>query len=183
MFYLTLGTGLGGAIIADGKLVRGASGFAGELGHTVIEPNGRICRCGMRGCLETVVSGTGIVATARELLQRGGNSSLSNLAEPLTARIVFEHGERGDAMAQQAFEDTGMYLGMACANIINLFNPEAIVVGGGVMVAGEMLLTPARREAQRRAFTAAFEDCKIVQSELLPHAGTIGAAMLARDRQ
>jgi glucokinase len=182
MVYLTLGTGLGGAIIIDGKLFRGASGFAGELGHTVIDPNGRACHCGGRGCLETVVSASAIVATATEKLQQGRESSLRQIAGPLTSALIFDAAMLGDAVARNVFDETGNYLGIACSNLINLFNPDIIVLGGGVMAAGEMLLGPAKEEARRRAFPSAFAASEIVQSQLSPHAGAIGAAMLARDR-
>jgi glucokinase len=181
MTYLTLGTGLGGAIIAEKQLLRGASGFAGEFGHTMIDLNGRICSCGKRGCLETLVSGSAIVSTAREMLQQPGESSLREI-EPLTARRIFDAAERGDAVAARVFAETGKYLGIACANIINTFNPQIIVIGGGVMGAGALLIDPAVEEAGRRAFPAALADCRIVKSQLWPHAGTIGAAVLARDQ-
>jgi glucokinase len=173
MVYLTLGTGLGSGVVLNGSLYTGASGFGGELGHTIIDPHGRQCSCGARGCLETVVSGTGIVATAREWM---------NTKEPLTAQTVYEAALRGDATARAVFEETGRWLGIACANVINLLNPEAIVIGGGVMAAGEMLLQPAKAAAELHAFGPSFHDCRIVQSKLWPEAGMIGAALLARDR-
>ncbi|HYR86606.1 MAG TPA: ROK family protein [Terriglobia bacterium] len=171
MVYLTLGTGLGSGLILNGRLFTGASGYAGEFGHTVINSSGRLCGCGNRGCLETFVSGTGIVRTAAEKGMPGS----------LTAEIVYEAATRGDATALEVFRETGIYLGIACANLINLLNLEVIVVGGGVMAAGEMLLEPARTAAARHAFPSSFRDCQIVQSKLWPDAGVIGAAMLARD--
>ncbi len=171
MVYLTLGTGLGSGLILDGKLFTGASGYAGEFGHTVIDPNGRLCACGNRGCLETVASGTGIVRTAAEKGMQG----------LLTAEIVYEAAVHGDRTAQEVFKETATFLGMACANLIDLLNLEMIVIGGGVMAAGEMLLEPARDAASRHAFRSSFRDCRIVQSKLWPDAGVIGAAMLARD--
>jgi glucokinase len=171
MVYLTLGTGLGSGLILNGKLFTGASGYAGELGHTVINLNGRVCGCGNRGCLETIVSGTGIARSAEE----------KGMKSPLTAEIVYMAAARGDAVAQEVFNETGSYLGIACANLINLLNLEVIVIGGGVMAAGEMLLAPVRHAAKRHAFRFSFNDCRIVQSTLWPDAGVIGAAMLARD--
>ena len=131
MVYLTLGTGLGSGIVLNGRLYTGTSGYGGELGHTIIDPGGRVCACGRRGCLESIVSGTGIVATAREKM---------NPDEAQTAEMVFEAAIRGDARARRVFAETGKWLGIACANLINLLNPEVIVVAGGVMASGEMLL-------------------------------------------
>jgi glucokinase len=173
MVFLTLGTGLGSGLVLNGKLYTGTSGYGGELGHTIINPQGRQCACGRRGCLETVVSGTGIVATAREKMKP---------EEAQTAEMVFEAALRGDAAARWVFQETGRWLGIACANLINLLNPEVIVVGGGVMASGELLLEPAIASARVHAFGPSFRDCRIVQSKLWPDAGVIGAAMLARDR-
>jgi glucokinase len=150
---------------------RGASGYAGELGHTIIEPEGLPCACGSKGCLETRVSGTGIVDTARELGMQG----------QLTADSVFHEAAAGREPARSVFERTGRLLGIACTNLINLLNLHLIVVGGGVMASGDLLLGPARQEVARRAFAAAAKDCPIVQSQLWPDGGVIGAAMLARD--
>lgn len=173
MVYLTLGTGLGSGLILNGRLYTGASGFGGELGHTIIDPQGRPCGCGARGCLETVVSGTGIVTAARERMKT---------TEPLTAEMIYEAASHGDASARSIFEESGRWLGIACANLINLLNPEVIVVGGGVMASGEMLLQPAIETARIYSFGPSFRDCRIVQSKLWPEAGMIGAALLARDR-
>jgi glucokinase len=172
MVYLTLGTGLGSGIVLNGKLYTGASGYGGELGHTIIDPHGRQCACGGRGCLETVVSGTGIVATAREKMKP---------EEAQTAEMVFEAAVGGNAVARSVFEETGKWLGMACGNLINLLNPEMIVVAGGVMASGDMLLEPALASARIHALGPSFRDCRIVQSKLWPDAGVIGAALLARD--
>jgi glucokinase len=173
MVYLTLGTGLGSGIVLNGRLYTGTSGYGGELGHTIIDPHGRLCGCGRRGCLETMVSGTGIVATALERMKPEGAQ---------TAEMVFEAATRGDAVARWVFEETGKWLGIACANLINLLNPEVIVVAGGVMASGEMLLEPAIASARVHALGPSFHDCRIVQSKLWPDAGIIGAALLARDR-
>lgn len=172
MAYVTIGTGLGSGIVLDGTMVRGHSGYAGELGHTVVEPWGRPCACGSHGCLETRVSATGIVQTARELNAADHNT---------TAESLYRAAINGDRIAREIFEETGRFLGIACSNLINLLNPEAIVVGGGVMASGDLLLGAARAEAQRRAFPPSARDCAIVQSQLWPDAGAIGAAMLARD--
>src|SRR5688572_4049022 len=173
MAFVTLGTGLGCGLILSEALFRGTSGYAGELGHNVVEPGGRQCDCGAIGCLETRVSGPGIVETARELKVAGDISS---------AESIYNAALQGNAGARAVFEETGRYLGMACANLINLLNPQAIVIGGGVMASGDLLLEAARAEVRRRAFPASAQDCPMIQSLLWPDAGTIGAAMLARDK-
>jgi glucokinase len=172
MAYITIGTGLGCGLILNGQMFRGTSGYAGELGHTIIEPNGRRCACGSLGCLETRVSASGIMLTAKE---KNVDSSVTS------AEALYDMAMKGDPTAQAVFADTGRDLGIACTNLINLLNPEAIVVGGGVMASGDLLLGAARAESQRRAFPSSARDCAIVQSQLWPDSGTIGAAMLARD--
>src|SRR5215471_11618891 len=174
MAYLTIGTGLGGGLILSGRLYHGASGYAGEMGHVSVEPDGRLCACGSIGCLETRVSGPGLVETAREL---------SPGYAALTAESIYKAACAGDKVALRAFEVTGQFLGIACANLINLLNIEMIVIGGGVIASGDLLLDSARAEVQQRAFEPAARICPIVQSQLWPNAGLIGAAMLARDHQ
>jgi glucokinase len=172
MAYITLGTGLGCGLILSGSMFRGISGYAGELGHTVVEPDGRQCACGSVGCLETRVSATGIVQSARDANFDGRN---------FTAADVYNAAIEGDKIAIGVFKEAGRYLGIACTNLINLLNLQAIVVGGGVMAAGDWFLNVAREEVTRRAFASSAHDCAIVQSQLWPDAGLIGAAMLARD--
>lgn len=172
MAYLTIGTGLGCGLVLSGALYRGASGYAGEIGHVNVEPDGRPCACGSVGCFETRVSAAGLIATAREL---GMNET--------SAEVIYNAALRGDTAALAAFADTGRFLGIACANLINLLNLEAIVIGGGVMASADLLLRSATAEVRRRAFEPAARICPIVQSQLRSDAGLIGAAMLARDRQ
>lgn len=180
MVYLTLGTGLGCGIVLSGQMFRGVSGYAGEFGHTIVQPEGRPCACGSRGCLETVVSGTGMVQTARERLAKDPSSSLHAFApDALTAQQVYDAAIQGDATAGAVFHETGVYLGIGCVNIINLLNPEMIVISGGVMASGDLLLRPAIAEISRRAFAPSAKDCAIVPSRLWPDAGIVGAAMLA----
>lgn len=182
MAYLSLGTGLGSGLVLNGSLFTGASGYGGEFGHTVIELDGRPCGCGRRGCAETLISATGMVKTALEKMKAAPESLLHAMPEPLTSELIYEAAEQGDATAQQVFEETGRYLGVACGNLINLLNLEMIIVGGGVMASGELLLRTAKDMAGKVAFAVSYRDCQIVQSKLWPDAGMIGAAMLARDR-
>ena len=181
MVCLTIGTGLGSGMILKGELFVGSSGYAGEVGHTVVEPEGRICGCGNRGCLETIVSGTGIVERARTGLAADSSSVLLPIAADLDAERIFNAAKEGDALALRVFRETGTYLGMACANIINLLNVDMIVIGGGVMASGSILLDSAIEEARRRAFADSFRACRITPAQLGPQAGVIGAALFARD--
>jgi glucokinase len=187
--HLTLGTGLGSGFVLNGSLFTGVSGYGGEFGHTVLnagsrgQNTGRLCACGNRGCVETYVSATGIVMTAEELMKETPESLLHDVDWPLTSEKIYEAAAKGDATAQNVFKETGWYLGIACANLINLLNLEMIIIGGGVMAAGDLLMNSAREVAKRHAFHSSYADCQIVQSKLWPDAGLIGAAMLARDRQ
>jgi len=184
MFYVTIGNGIGGAIILDGKLWIGASGFGGEFGHiTIAAEDGIQCVCGNIGCLETVASAPNIVRRAHERLYRDSTSSLSRLSlnRQFTADDVAGEARNGDDFAIMMMERTGKYIGAAIASVINLLNPECIVLGGGVMGAGELILDPIIHEAQRRAFQPSFESTRIIAASLGMDAISIGAALLARD--
>lgn len=183
MFYITIGEGIGGAIIIDGKLWTGASGFAGEVGHITIDTDGAECLCGNTGCLETVASGPNIVRRANERLNRDSTSSLSKLAmnKDFTADDMAREATEGDDFALMMIERTGKFIGTGVASIINLLNIERVVLGGGVMQAGDLILNPIIQEAKRRAFQPCFEATQIVVASLGADAATIGAAILARD--
>ena len=183
LFYITIGEGIGGAIILDGKLWTGSSGFAGEVGHITIDTEGAECLCGNRGCLETVASAPNIVRRANERLNRDSTSSLSRLAlnKDFTADDMAREATEGDDFALMMLERTGKYIGTGVASVINLLNIQRIVLGGGVMQAREIILNPVIQEAKRRAFQPCFEATEILAASLGPDAATIGAAMLARD--
>jgi glucokinase len=185
VFFVTLGTGIGSGLIMNGQIYRGATGFAGEFGHMTIDPEGIECGCGNIGCLETIASGPNIVRRTRERLYRDRTSSLSMLSIPrdreLTAEDIARAAQSGDEMSQLMMERTGMFLGIALAAVVNLLNIEMIVMGGGVMEAGDLILKPTTNEVRRRAFPPSFRDCEIVKAELGPTAGVIGAALLGRD--
>jgi glucokinase len=183
MFFATIGIGIGGAIILDGKLWLGASGFAGEFGHITIDAEGIECMCGNTGCLETLASAPNIVRRANERLYRDNTSSLSRLAinKEFTASDVVREAQNGDDFSLMMIERTGKYIGAAVASVINLLNIERIVLGGGVMEAGDLILGPVIREAERRAFQPCFEATQIVAAALGTDAVAVGAAMLARD--
>ncbi|MDT7806635.1 MAG: glucokinase [Acidobacteriota bacterium] len=183
MFYVTIGTGIGGALILDGRLWRGASGFAGEFGHITIDAEGIECTCGNVGCLETVASAPNIVRRTHERLMRDSTSSLSRLGlnKNFTAADIAHEAREGDDFAAMMVKRTGRYIGTGLAAVINLLNTERIVLGGGVMDAGELILDPIIAEARRRSFQPNFESTQIVVATLGPDAVPIGAALLARD--
>ncbi|HKQ52069.1 MAG TPA: ROK family protein [Pyrinomonadaceae bacterium] len=185
MFYATIGAGIGGAIILNGKLWLGASGFAGEFGHITIDAEGIECVCGNAGCLETVASGPNIVRRANERLYRDNTSSLSRLAinKEFTATDVVHEAQNGDDFSLMMLERTGKYIGAAVASVINLLNIERIVLGGSVMEAGDLIMDAIISEAEHRAFQPCFEATQIVAAALGPDAVTVGAALLARDAQ
>jgi glucokinase len=177
---ITIGTGIGGGIVSDGRLFHGASDCAGEIGHTTIELNGRRCGCGNYGCLEAYASGPAIALRAVEAVERGAESSLRALVEgdraSVTAQAVYQAATAGDPLAREVVQDTARILGAAIANLVNVFNPEVVVVCGGVTLAGESLFAPLRREVTRRAFRPAVEVCRIVPGALTGSAGVYGAA-------
>lgn len=184
IFYVMLGYGIGGALIFDGQIWRGASGFAGEFGHITIDPDGIQCACGNVGCLETVASAPNIVRRTHERLFRDSTSSLSKLAvnRDFTVSDITREARNGDDFALLMIERTGRYIGTAIAAIINLLNVERIILGGIVMEAGELLLDPIIREARRRSFQPCFETTQIVAAQLGLDSVLIGAALLAAQK-
>ena len=176
---VTLGTGVGGGIILDGKLWRGADGSAAEIGHMGVDPFGGVaCTCGSRGCLEVYASATAIVRMTREARPRYPDSVL-HTSEGLTSEEIYRAGLQGDELALEVFRRMGVYLGIGLANLINILNPEMIVIGGGVSAAWELLAQPARQEVLRRAFRVPALRCRIVPAECGDDAGLFGAAWLA----
>jgi glucokinase len=177
---ITLGTGIGGGIVLDGEIVHGASDAAGEIGHMTIEFTGRKCKCGNYGCLEAYCSGPNIAARAREGLEAGYESVLTELVggqlDRITAATVYEACVLNDPYANEVMAETAKILGAGLANIINVLNPQAIVIAGGVTRAGEHLFAPLRSEVRRRAFRSAYDACRILPAALPETAGMIGAA-------
>jgi glucokinase len=177
---VTLGTGIGGGLILEGRVVRGVSSAAGEIGHTTIDFTGRRCACGNYGCLEAYASGPNIAARAREGLRAGYDSVLRSLVDDdldrLTAATVYDALVQGDEYAQEVMNETAKILGAGIANVVNLLNPDRVVIVGGVTRAGEYLMAPLRSEVRRRAFEAAVSHCQILPGALPETAGVIGAA-------
>jgi glucokinase len=176
---ITLGTGVGGGIILNGKLWRGVDGSAGEIGHTSIEPfAGLKCRCGNQGCLENYASGTAIVRMTREALLQSPDSGLRASAD-LTAEKIYRAGQEGDELALEIFRRMGVYLGVGLANLVNVLNPEVIVIAGGVANAWDLFAEHAIHEMRERAFPLPAANVQIKRGECGDNAGLLGAARLA----
>ena len=177
---LTLGTGIGGGIVLDGQIYHGASDVAGEIGHMTIDSTGRRCKCGNYGCLEAYASGPAIALRAVEGIEAGVETMLTEMVdrrlEEISAATVYEGVVAGDEYANEVMKDTAKFLGAGIANIINVLNPEMVVIAGGVTRAGDHLFVPLRAEVRRRAFRSAEERCSIVSGMLPGTAGVIGAA-------
>jgi glucokinase len=183
---ITIGTGIGGGLIMDGRLYHGASDVAGEIGHTTIDTEGRRCKCGNYGCLEAYASGPNIALRAVEELEAGAESVLRALVGgdlgKVTAQTVYQAAADGDELALEVVNDTAKFLGVGIGNLLNVFNPEVVVVCGGVTLAGDHLFEPLRREVARRAFKPAVAACRIVPGELAGTAGVYGAAKVFLDQ-
>ena len=179
---ITVGTGIGSGLVINGKLVRGAANAAGEIGHIKLQmQDGPICGCGDTGCLEAFASGPSIVAMAQEYLKSGKSTKFREMAGvdgEITPYIVAKAAEAGDPVAKRIFEKTGYYIGMGLVSVINLLNPEKVIIGGGVAEAGDLLLEPIRKTIKERAMIIAGSSVEIVPAELGNSAGVIGASML-----
>ncbi len=181
LICITVGTGVGSGIIVDGKLVKGASMTAGEIGHmTLIDNGGPLCGCGNTGCLEALASGPAIVKMANEYLMSGKSTKFKELAgsSPITPHIVYQAALQGDKVALRIFKTVGYWLGIALANLTNILNPEKIIVGGGVGQAGNLLIEPIREVIDNRALSLPAKAVEIVPAELGESAGVIGASLL-----
>jgi glucokinase len=186
MVMLTLGTGVGGAIIVDGKMLRGGFGVAGELGHMRVVPDGIPCGCGQRGCIESYASGTALLRTANELVD-SGDAAGKRLAElkaqagQLTGAEVYQALVEGDPGAVQLLRNLASWLGQAIASLSAILDPEIVVIGGGVSQAGDLLLEPLREAFRKYAPAGGFRpELAIVTAEFVNDAGVVGAADLAR---
>ena len=175
---VTLGTGVGGGILIDGRILRGIDGTAGEIGHICVEPFGAPCGCGSRGCVEQYSSATALVRLAKELENQYRNSVLRGKSG-LTSEDIYEAGVQGDKLALEAFRQMGFYLGIALGDLINVLNPEIIVIGGGASAGWDLFIDFVREEIKTRAFREPAERAKIVRAQLGDDAGILGAARQA----
>jgi len=183
MVMITLGTGIGGGAIIDGDLRIGPTeGFA-EVGHMTIEPDGPFCNCGNRGCWEALAARDAIVRRAVTKMQQGRQTAIAETVEyrlgSITPALIARCAEQGDAVAVEVLSGTGYYLGIGIANLIQLYNPEAIIVGGGIAQAGRMLFEPILRTVRSRALMVPASSCRILPAQLGDDAGIIGASVLA----
>ncbi|MGA1868861.1 MAG: ROK family protein [bacterium] len=181
LICLTLGTGVGGGIILDGKIWHGCMGMAGEVGHMTIIYDGITCNCGNRGCLEAYASASALVKRTLELLNEGHKSTLSHICgkgEEVTAEIIYKAAKENDALSRRILHDIGIYLGIGIATLINLLNPEMIVIGGGMSHSWDMFYPSMVEEIRKRAFDIPVKSAQIVRAQLGDNAGIIGAVAL-----
>lgn len=181
LICITVGTGIGSGLIINGKLVRGASNAAGEIGHIKLQMHdGPICGCGDTGCMEAFASGPSIVAMAENYIRGGKSTKFREMANgaQITPYIVCEAAKAGDPVAKRIFAIMGEYIGIGLASVVNLLNPEKIIVGGGVADAGDLLLNPMKQTLKDRAMKIAGDAVEIVPAQLGNTAGVIGASLL-----
>lgn len=181
---LTLGTGVGGGIVIEGKILRGQEGLGGEVGHMVLNPDGPFCGCGGRGCLEVYASGSGLKRLAQEAIgKREGKGLLrwrKKDLQKITAEDLFKAAQKGDALALSVFHEMGRYLGLGLVNLVNLFNPEKIVIGGKVSGAWDYFIRNAKEVVYQRAMKGQREGVQIVRAKCGDDAGILGAAYSAK---
>lgn len=186
VMLVAIGTGVGSGIVVDGRMLYGATSSVGEIGHINMFREGRPCRCGSSGCLSRYVCASGMVNTVIEKLQAGGHSVMEQWVEGDPAQIkthmISDAYDLGDQVAIEVMKETGTLLGYGLASVINLLNPEMLIVGGGVAQAGERLLGPVRETALGHAMKLHGSTCRIVQAKFGSRAGMIGAAVYAADR-
>ncbi|ERI92236.1 putative glucokinase [Clostridiales bacterium oral taxon 876 str. F0540] len=178
MIYMTVSTGVGGGAILDGRVYRGGTSNALEIGHMTIVPDGPKCNCGNYGCIEALASGTAIARQAKEAIESGMETSLKNY-EKVTSYEVYKEAEKGDKVAKDILDRSFNYLGIAVANTITSFDPEMFVIGGGVSQMGSVLFDKVQEVVNQRCFKAMSEFCKIVPAGLGTDAGVMGAVALA----
>jgi glucokinase len=186
LVMVTLGTGIGGGVVINGELYLGADGSAAEIGHMIIDVNGPACACGSNGCLESFASGTAVARNARNRIKLGEESILVDMVEgeieAINAEIIGEAAREGDTLAIDIFSRAAYYLGVGLVNLVNIFNPEMIVLGGGMAGQLEFLMEPARRVVDARAFRIAAETVVIEPTQLGNEAGVYGVAAYVFDR-
>jgi len=182
LLCITLGTGVGGGLIINGKIYHGASGSAGEIGHITLNPQGQRCRCGNYGCLETYIGSAYIVKKAVKEIRKGEKSLIKKLAggnlQSITSQTIQVAALKGDKLARRIWQEAGEYLGIALSGVINLLNPGVIVFGGGVARAEKLIFKPMKKEIRKRTFRVPFEKVKFTHTKFGADLGVIGAALL-----
>jgi glucokinase len=183
LVYITVSTGIGGGVVSHGQVVLGQGGLGGEVGHMTVQADGHRCNCGNVGCLETLASGTAIARQAQELVALGARTNIADLVdgdrERITAKVVHEAARQGDAVAVDLFRKAGIYLGIGIVNLMYLFNPGVIVVGGGVAKADELLFVPMQATIHQRVHEIYWKECPVLPAALGDDVCLIGAAILA----
>jgi glucokinase len=182
--YITVSTGIGGGLVLDGRLYRGATGAAGEIGHITIDAEGPLCGCGKPGHVEALASGRAIAREGEAVLARGGSALMARLAQEegeLTAATVHRAADAGDAEARRIIRRAGYYLGIGLAACVDVFNPEVIIIGGGLCHIGDLYLGPAREEMARRAMAEPLKVVRLVEAELGDYTGAMGMVALLRE--
>jgi glucokinase len=187
LVLVTLGTGIGGGIIIDGQLYLGARGSAGELGHMTVDEGGPVCGCGNTGCLEVLVSGRAVAREAIRRISRGEKSSLTGMmegkVEDITSEQVAAAAAAGDSLAMDVLSRAAHYLGVGLVNIVNAFNPEMIILGGGMAELDSLYVEPAKKLVMERAFSISTQKLSIVTAQLGNEAGVYGAAAYAIEQK
>ena len=182
LICITLGTGVGGGLILNGRIYHGASGSAGEIGHITVNTQGQKCNCGNYGCLETYVGSAYIVRKAIKEIKKGERSLIKKLAggnlQSITSQTIQAAALKGDKLARRIWKEAGEYLGIALSGVINLLNPGVIVFGGGVAKAEELIFQPMKKEIRKRAFRVPFEKVKFTRTKFGADLGVIGASLL-----
>jgi len=184
LICVTLGTGVGGGIVCQGKLYRGSSGTAGEIGHMSFDHDGPKCNCGSSGCIERYIGAPYLSRFAKGLVEVEGSKIISKLVnnnlDAITPAILSQAALMGDPLAKRIWVDAGEKLGVVLASVINFYNPDMVVLAGGVSKAGKLLLDPVKRMVKIRAFSTSSRECKIVISRYTQKLGVVGAALLAK---
>ena len=179
--YIKVGRGIGAGLLIDGQVYHGATGSAGEIGHITIEENGPLCSCGNRGCLEAIAGGNAVAINAIERIKNGGRSSLTSIrpVESITSGNVIDEAFKGDLLSQQILADAGRHLGTAIAGLVNLFNPNIVIIGGNMARIGDLLLEPIRKTVQERSLRAASSNLRVSTALLGKHSSGMGAIVEA----
>jgi len=180
--YMTMGTGIGGGIIANGEIFHGANDAAGEVGHQILLPDGPPCRCGRRGCLEALCSGPGIARRTKDAVMKEKDTLILELAggniDAVKSEFVLEAAQRGDALANRLIQETAFYMGWGIANIVNILNPNVVIIGTIVVAAGDLLLNPIRENVVKFAVDRSAEIVKILPAQLGESVGDLAAVAL-----
>lgn len=178
MVYLTISTGIGGGIISGGRLLLGARGYAAEVGHQTLIADGPICGCGQPGHLEALASGPSIVRNAKERMDAGEDSTITDFGDEITSESIAEAARAGDALARDLFKQAGFYIGLGLVNLIHILEPQRVLIGGGVSLAGDLIFDPIRETVRQHVMSPVFLDVEILPAALGVDVGLMGAVAL-----